>query len=802
MARTGNDHSTGTGDCTGYNTTPSGLEVKTTTDTIIVSVYSPTIIRIRIIDQPVTRDFSYAVIASPQKCEFTVSDTPESIVLTTTAVKLVVSKKPCRIAFYDLHDNVLNADDPMSISRIGNQVTAYKKLQEGERFIGLGEKTGNLDRHGSAYTNWNTDFFGYGIHADPIYMSIPFYIGIHHNTAYGIFFDNTHKGKFSMGASNHRFASFSAEGGEMNYYFIYGSNVRQIIENYTWLTGRIEMPPVWSLGFQQCRYSYYPDIKVLNIARSFREKKIPADVIYLDIHYMDEYKVFSFDPVRFPTPEKMTWELNEMGFETVVILDPGIKTLPGYAPYDEGIKNDYFAKFPDGDPYSGQVWPGWSVFPDFTKPPVRKWWGEKLKFYTDQGVNGFWNDMNEPAVWGQSVPDIVEFDYDGTGATSLKAHNVYGMQMCRSTQEGFKANRPNRRPFVLNRAGYSGIQRYGATWTGDNVASDEHFLAGIRLVNSLGISGIPFSGFDIAGFTGGASSDLFARWISVGAFTPLFRCHSMINTHDAEPWAFGEEVEEISRNYIGLRYRLMPYLYSTFYQAHETGIPVARSLAIEHTHDHHVYAPAFQNQFYFGDSFLIAPVESNKELARIYLPEGHWYDMHTGAHVPSGINVVNTPKERLPVFVKASAIIPMQSLVQSTKEKPSDTLELHIYQGDKENNYCYYEDDGNTYNHLKGEYYKRTIKYNPAKRTISFSLVEGKYPSVFKRVKVYLHSFESTAQYQVNGTPVTPSVENYQFIAPVSSFDPFYQEVKTDMIEANIPLIITEILSHEFNITW
>lgn len=800
MRKSDNELSIGLGDCTGHKQTKWGLAIETTTDKIEISVYNSTTIRIRAVQKE--KDFSYAVIAEPQQTSFTVNDTANSIELVTAELKLLITKKAVKFSFYNKEGKLVNTDDNLGVSRIGNQITAYKKLQDGERFIGLGEKTGNLDRRGTAYTMWNTDFFSYGVNADPIYMSIPFYIGIHNQTAYGIFFDNTAKGKFNFGASNDRFASFSAEAGELNYYFIYGSNVRQVIENYTWLTGRMELPPVWSLGFQQCRYSYYPDKRVLNIARSFREKKIPADVIYLDIHYMQDYKVFSFDKDRFPEPEKMVKELQEMGFETVVILDPGIKTQEGYTPYDEGIKNDYFAKYPDGVPYAGEVWPGRSHFPDFTKEEVREWWGDQLKFYTDKGINGYWNDMNEPAVWGQSVPDVVMFHYEGENATSLKAHNIYGMQMCRSTQQGYKKNVPGKRPFVLNRAGYAGIQRYGASWTGDNIATDEHMMCGIRLVNALGLSGVPFSGYDVGGFAGEPSPELFARWISVGAFSPMFRCHSMINTKDAEPWSFGEEVEEISRNYIGLRYRLMPYVYATFRQAAEAGLPVARSLAIDHAHEAPVYDLVFQNQYFFGDAFLIAPVESNKEMLRVYLPEGIWYDLHTGALTQSGIIISPSRKERLPVFIKGSSIIPMRSLVQSAKEKPNDVLDLHIYKGDTDNSFELYEDDGQTYGYTKQEYLKRNIVYSPKSKKITISATEGKYKSQFKKVKLYLHSFDKAASYSVNGQKATSTKENYQFIAPVSLFDPFYTEQATDMIEKDVPFIQFENTNHETTITW
>lgn len=792
------------GACTGYKATDDRIILKTREGNIEVIVYTPEIIRIHIFpDGDALKTHSYAVINPSQPVKFKVSENTRTITLKTTALELVIQKDAVRFSFYTLNDELINADDAaFGSSVIGTEVTTYKALQPGERFIGLGEKTGNLDRKGSAYTNWNTDKFGYAVDADPIYMSIPFYIGLHNNLTYGIFFDNTFKTKFNFGASNNRFASFSAEDGEMNYYFIYGKQVSEIIEHYTWLTGRMEMPPLWSLGLQQCRYSYYPDTEVLSVARTFREKKIPADVIYLDIHYMDSYKVFTFHTERFPEPKKMTDELREQGFKTVVILDPGIKVEKGYKIYDEGVAKDYFVKYPDGENYSGEVWPGWSHFPDFTNPEVRAWWAEKIQFYKDNGIDGYWNDMNEPAAWGQTLPDLIEFDYEGQKTTHKQAHNIYGMQMARSTQMGAKQTRKGLRPFTLNRAGYSGIQRFTASWTGDNIASDEHMLCGVRLVNSLGLSGVAFAGYDVGGFAGEGSPNLFAKWIILGAFSPLFRCHSMINSKDAEPWAFGEEVEEISRNYIGLRYRLLPYIYSAFYESTQNGMPVSRSLAIQHAFDANVFETRYQNQYYFGHAFLIPPVESNKEFVKVYLPEGNWYDLHNGKSFKAGEHIVEVRSERFPIFVKGSSIIPMQSLIQSTVEQPVDVMELHVYKGELPNSFVYYEDDGISTEYEKGVYYRRNISYHPQEKTLSISKKEGSADSKFRYIKLYLHSFGKLPALKVNGSSSSIRFEDYQFIAPVSSFDPFYTASSDDMIEKKVLFAVVDNTNHEIKVTW
>jgi len=789
--------------------------LETANEKIIISIYTEEIFRLRIFkkEEELT-DFSYAVIVKPKAVKFDVKEGPDTIHISTKYVTLSIQKDPLRFSFLDHVGNVLNEDDgAFGTSWIGNEVSTYKRLQKGERFIGLGEKTGNLDRRGTAYTNWNTDKFAYAPDQDPLYMTIPFYIGLHSGLHYGIFFDNTHKSKFNFGASNDRFSFFSAEDGEMNYYFIYGKDVAEVIANYTHLTGRIELPPIWSLGTQQCRYSYYPDKEVLNTARTYREKNIPADMIYLDIHYMDAYKVFTFHPERFPNPEEMVSKLYDMGFHTAVILDPGIKTEKGYEPYDEGVHHKYFAKYPDGENYAGEVWPGWSHFPDYTKEEVRKWWGEWLKFYTEKGIDALWNDMNEPAAWGQSLPDLIEFHYEGEGATHKRARNVYGMQMARSTYEGAKKHLKGNRPFVLNRAGYSGVQRYTATWTGDNVADSEHMICGVRLVNSLGLSGVAFAGFDVGGFAGDASADLFVKWTVLGAFSPLFRFHSMINSKDAEPWAFGEEAEEISRNYISLRYRLMPYIYSAFYESSQTGMPISRSLAIDYATDEKIYEERYQNQYLFGAAFMIPAVAAGWEFMKVYLPNGpqtpkgglnansHWYDLHTGLPVNAGEYITEVRKERYPLFVKGSSIIPMQSLVQNLSEDPDTTLEVHIYNGAEKNSFELYEDDGVSYEYEHEDYYKRLIEFDPHRKQIHFAEAIGKYTSHFTQIKLYLHGFDILTAVRVDEKIKDIQLEDYQFIAPVSSFDPFYKVEVKDMMNRNVPYIEFPNTNNEITIT-
>jgi alpha-glucosidase len=768
-----------------WKKTDFGISGKTTHGFFTITVFDHDTIRVQANLEESYFSNPYSVINQAKHIGFSLEELDKMLVIKTQTIEVQIYLNPFHLKFYDKNGNLLNEDDAsFSISWLGTEVSNYKKLQPNEKFIGLGEKTGNLNRSGNAYTNWNTDYFAYGIGDDPLYMSIPFYIGIHQEVAYGIFFDNTHKSVFNFGASNKRFMYFSAEDGEIDYYFFHDDGVDKIISAYTKLTGRMEMPPMWSLGFQQCRYSYYPESEVMNLAQTFREKDMPADVIYLDIHHMEKYKVFTFDNEKFSNPKAMIARLKEKGFKVVVIMDPGIKTEERYAPFAEGLEKDLFVKYPDGEIYEGQVWPGWCAFPDFTKEETRTWWGEKMKFYKDAGVDGYWTDMNEPASWGQHTPNLIDFHYEGELVSHRKARNVYGMQMAKAAKEGSELQAPNQRPFVLTRSGFSGIQRYAAAWTGDNVSSEAHMLAGVRLVNSLGLSGVSFAGYDIGGFAGEASKSLFARWMSIATFSPFYRAHSMINSCDSEPWSFGEEVEEISRNYMKLRYQMLPTLYSNFFKSTQTGLPIAKSLAIDYPYDANVYEETYQNQYLFCESLLIAPIESSKEITKVYLPAGDWYYFFNDQRY-SGNQViyVDTPLSYLPVFVKAGAIIAMQNAISHTEAPHEGVLKLHIYKGKGTYTYLHYEDDGSSKDYQRGDFFKREITWDSDRQELQFRAVDGNYKSAFKEIQLYLHGIDSES-IQMEDQQIRGQKENIAFLEPLTAFDPLpdssqpYYEVK------------------------
>jgi len=777
-----------------------GLSFKTGSFHASISFYAEDIIRVRL--RPINceeRKKSYAVVMPPTSNKVEIKEGKDQVTLKSSKAEISFTKKPFRITLKDAKGNVLSEDDPaFGTSLTGTEVCTYRKLQEGERFIGLGEKVGPLDKRGRSYENWNTDKFAYSIEEDPLYLSNPFFIGVHDQGVYGLFLDNTHRSRFNFGASSHRYSWFSAQDGEMDYYLFTGKDIASIIASFTRLTGPMQLPPMWSLGYQQCRYSYYPDHEIKSLARTFREKKIPADALYLDIHYMKDYKAFTFDQDRFPDPVGMHKELKEQGFRTVAIVDPGIKVQKGYGTYDRGVTEDVFIKMPDGERYQCEVWPSWSHFPDFTSEKVRDWWKKELQFYKDAGVSGIWNDMNEPAAWGQSLPEHLEFEMEGQTTTHREARNVYGMQMARATQEGLKSHHKSERPFVLTRAGFSGVQRYSAVWTGDNVSSDEHMLLACRMQMGLGLSGISFSANDIGGFAGEASPALFARWIALGAFQPMFRGHTQVNHRDAEPWSFGEEVEQIARNYISLRYRLLPYIYTCLHRSSQDGMPMMRSLAMIEPRQAEVYDPRFENQFLCGDHLMIIPCTSQVQWIEAYFPKGNWYDIYTDQKYKGGMtHVLPCPMYRQPVLVKEGAVIPMQSQIQSTAEKHDGTLYLHIYLGAQQSSVLY-EDDGISYRYEKGA--MKLTSWNLKKDALSISS-EGDFKSLFKKIKLIFHGTSAPKEIKSGNKKMKTKEEENRFIHTISGIDTFYAD-KGAELSSQVRTVTIDMPSNTAELIW
>ncbi|WP_295664554.1 glycoside hydrolase family 31 protein [uncultured Mucilaginibacter sp.] len=703
-----------------------------------VIVISDDIIRVRLAPHGVfLEEFSYAVDTTKlvQKYSvFSLSEDDDEYRVSTNTVNCHISKKDFHISFSDNEGHVTSSDaKPMhweeNVAFGGYYVFCTKTCQPKESFFGLGDKATELNLVGKRLQNWNTDAYSFAKDQDPLYRSIPFYISLNDGIAHGIFFDNTFKSHFDFGAEDKTKTSFWADGGELQYYHIHGPHMMDVVKRYHSLTGTHPMPPLWALGYQQCRWSYYPESKVKEVADGFRKNKIPCDAIYLDIDYMDGYRCFTWNRKYFPDPKKMIRDLNDKGFKTVVIIDPGIRVDDNYGVFKEGKAKKYFCRRSDDYFMEGHVWPGRCQFPDFTNPEVREWWGGLFDELVQLGVAGVWNDMNEPAVFGAGTfPDDVRHQYDGHRGSHRKAHNVYGMQMVRATYEGLRKLMKNKRPFTITRAGYSGLQRYSCVWTGDNVASWEHLKLGNIQCQRLSMSGISFCGTDIGGFSGEPDGELFTRWIQLGVFSPFMRAHSAGDTREREPWCFGEPYTSINRKFIELRYRLMPYFYSAFWEHHRYGFPILRPLVMS---EQDVEINHFrQDEFTFGDKILVCPVmEQGQKTRRVYLPKGDWYHYWTHEKLKGGAElVVETPLDSMPIFVKAGAVIPESPVMQFVGEKQIDELLFQVYYSTYEVNSFFFEDYGETFAYEQDIYMEKKFVTNGDDHSMTITQsIEGLY---------------------------------------------------------------------------
>jgi alpha-glucosidase len=699
------------------------------------------------------KDFSYAITkyASRGFNHLEISENKEDYTVVTSKLICKISKLDMRISIYDVLDNVLICEDELgfhweeSHEFGGNIVKMTKTSQNGESYYGLGDKPVHVNLKGKSYENWVTDSYAYGKDSDPLYKAIPFYIGLHHKKAYGIFFDNSFRSNFDFCHERRNITSFWAQGGEMKYYFIYGPQMSDVVANYTDLTGKPhELPALWTLGYHQCKWSYYPESNVKEVAKKFRDLKIPCDALYLDIDYMEGFRCFTWNKEYFPNPKKLVKELANDGFKTVAIIDPGIKIDMNYDVFKEGLEKDYFCKRADGPYMKGKVWPGECYFPDFTNPEVREWWsGLFRELVEDIGVKGVWNDMNEPAVMdvpGKTFPNDVRHNYEGNYCSHRKAHNIYGMQMARATYQGLKKFSYPKRPFVITRAAYSGTQRYTSTWTGDNVATWEHLSIANIQVQRMCMSGFSFAGSDIGGFAEQPDGELYARWIQLGIFHPFCRTHSSGDHGDQEPWSFDEDVLDIVRKFIELRYKLLPYIYTAFWRYINEGIPIVKSLVLFDQDDHQTHER--NDEFIFGEKILVCPIqEANAQGRRMYFPKGNWYNLWNDELIKGGKEMrVEADIESMPIFIKEGAIIPKYPVQQYVGEKQIDEMTLDVYYKNGKEKSELYEDANDGYDYKKGRYSLRNFKLVGKTNKLSIQQHKlGKYITNYENFKIKLH---------------------------------------------------------------
>ena len=732
-------------------------------------------------------DFSYALDETfqPEAPQWDLIEFADGFAIQTATLSVRIIRKGLKVTITHRQSGKILLEDASGFewmdnhSHGGEVVRMSKKCRANEHFYGLGDKSCELDIRGKRFSLWGSDTYGYGPDTDPLYKNIPFYISILQGRSYGIFFDNSFRTEFDFAHSQHDVTSFMAPGGEMNYYFFHAEAPLEVVALYTRLTGLPELPPLWALGYHQCKWSYYPEAEVRTICDEFRKQQIPCDSIYLDIDYMDGYRCFTWDPERFPDPKQMVSDLEDIGFKTVAMIDPGLKIDDDYAVWRDGYEKGYYCRRMDGPVAKGSVWPGLCHFPDFTRPEVRDWWADLYKELMDDiGLRGIWNDMNEPAVFEDgTMPDDVRFSYEGNPCSHRKAHNVYGMQMVRATQEGLRRHGRGRRPFAITRSCYSGTQRFSSAWTGDNVASWEHLKMANRQCQRLATSGMSFVGSDIGGFIETPTPELYARWVQLGAFHPFFRTHSSGDHGDQEPWSFGEEARDLAKKAIELRYRMLPLHYTAFWQHATTGVPILRSLPLlDHTAPDTYWRDA---EFSVGDHLYVIPATHSdadytdaktKRTGRtLYLPQGKWFSYWDDSVPEATRKDIWMPleKDRLPIFVRAGAVLPHWPLQQFVGEIEHPRPELLVWPCEEETTSQWYEDSGDHFFYKDGDFRASTITQTNDGDIYEISRsYEGSWSPAYSEILLTPRAYGEIASLHCDGTALDADSDGNYHLPP------------------------------------
>ena len=630
------------------------------------------------------------------------------------------------------------------VDPLGAPALVYKRHQPGTHYFGCGERTGGLEKTGTRQVFWNIDPpAGHTAGLNNLYTSVPFVLAIHDGQAWGMFVDSGYRLEFDLGKKDPARCGFAVDGGPLIYYVFSGPTPRAVVDRYTELTGRIPMPPRWALGNHQSRWGYKTADEILELARTFRRRGIPLDAVYLDIDYMDGYRVFTWDASRFPDPAGLVRELDALDVKLVTIVDPGIKVDEHYEAYTSGREAELFCKTFLGDEYHNVVWPGLCAFPDFTNPRTREWWGNHLPVLLDAGVAGIWCDMNEPTAFvptPQTLPEDVAHHGENEAVLHAQVHNLYGQLMARATREGIVRQRPERRPFVISRSGFAGLQRHAMHWTGDNSSWWEHLWMSMPQLQNLGLSGFAWVGVDIGGFGGDATGELLARWTELGIFQPFCRNHSAWDTHPQEPWAFGEPYETHIRSMLLLRQRLLPYLYTLFEESHRTGAPILRPLLFEYPDDKTTYSA--DDEFLLGSALLVAPIaRPGTEYRHAYLPHGTWMNYWSGERCEGPAHILaHAPLGQPAMYMRANTPLPLWPETVSTSERTPDPLTWLVFaEPDAEERVGeMYADAGDGFAFEAGEFARSRVACRAASDaiTLTFSAIDGSYPQAHRHVEL------------------------------------------------------------------
>ncbi|MDU6633958.1 MAG: glycoside hydrolase family 31 protein [Clostridium perfringens] len=694
-----------------YEINHNNIDIYFSNMKITLTMFENDIVKVFIGDKYEESISTNGVVDDLGKGEFIVEEDSNFVIVKGTKVLTFVDKNTTEISFRDLEGNIINEDfQPSFKDEEGN--VYISKVNDCLAYYGLGEKGGDLNKKGCYTENFNTDDPETDDDSITYYKTIPFYVALKEEATYGIFFDNSFRSYFDMGKEMGDRIFFGAIGGQIQYYFIPGENIKEVVKNYTALTGRMEMPPLWSLGYQQCRFSYFSQEEVRELVKTFEEKDIPLDVVYLDIDYMDGFRVMTFKTPNFDYAAGLIGDLKEKGIRTITIIDPGVKVDEEYDVFKRGKEGNHFTKKLDGEIFIGAVWPGDSAFPDFSNKDCREWWKSELKkFISEHGMDGIWNDMNEPCVFNNDHKTMLEtclHNSDNGVIEHKEFHNRYGFEMSRCSKEAQEELHPNERGFSMTRATYAGGQRYSSVWTGDNMSLWSQMRMSISMNANLGISGFSFVGNDVSGFGLDSSEELFIRWMEMGPFIPIFRNHSNMYTRRQEPWAFGPRAEKIAKKSIELRYELLPYIYDLYYISHKEGLPIFRPMIMEYEKDMNLLN--MREQFMLGENMIVAPVLYEGERSKtLYLPKGSWFNYFTMEKLQGG-KWYKLPCEldEILVFVKEGAIIPTYNKkFRNVKERPNNIL-LKVF-GENAKGF-HYNDDGHSMEYLEGKYTYMDIK--------------------------------------------------------------------------------------------
>lgn len=600
--------------------------------------------------------------------------------------------------------------------------SAYLDVPQGTSLYGGGEVTGPLLRNGQSIKLWNTDSGAYSVdNGKRLYQSHPWVMGVRPDgTSFGILFDTPYKAKLTT--TDERI-NFETEGELFRIFVIDRESPQAVIKGLAELIGTMPMVPRWALGYQQCRFSYTPASRVIEVADTFRIKRIPCDVIWMDIDYMDGYRIFTFNPQTFPDPAALNRDLHIRGFHSAWMIDPGAKVDSTYFVYKSGTANDVWVKTAQGKEFHGDAWPGACAFPDFTQPKTVRWWADLYKDFLDKGVDGVWNDVNEPQISNTPTGTMPEDNKHLGGdkipaGPHLKYHNVYGYLMVKASREGIMKARPQNRPFILTRSNFLGGQRFAATWTGDNASWESHMTMSVPMILTLGLSGQPFSGADVGGFLFNPDADLFGRWMALGAFYPFSRGHACAGTINKEPWAFGQKVEDVSRMALERRYVLLPYYYTLLHEASETGMPIMRPVFFADPKD--TLLRAEEQAFLIGENLLVVPEWAQNPA----LPKGIWRNLSL---IPGD----DKDSYQARLKIRGGAIIPTGKIIQNTNEKSLDPLTLLVCLDEKgEAHGTLYWDEGDNWSFKDGNYsfqHFTAIRTADNKVQVKITQKKGKY---------------------------------------------------------------------------